>query len=249
MKIFVAFGYNERDVWVKEMVFPIIESFDFTLLDGKETFGGGIGQDILDKIDESDFVLAFTTQRFVGGISSGQTSKWVLDEISAAVGKGKPVVEVRELELDLQDTFLTGTQKIYYQEKARDKCLVEITTMLAAMRRKLQRLQNKPRVRIQLLPKGWAHEGLRPLLDKGEVMCEYVIRKGSTDSQRLPIQIDPISGGLFIEIPNIAPEEMIRIFIKFREQKWQSDYESINAFGIHLNSESAPSWWQRLTGK
>lgn len=249
MKIFVAFGYNERDLWVKEMVFPIIESFDFTVVDGKETFGGTIGQDILDKIDESDFLLAFTTQRFIDGVASGQTSKWVLDEISAAVGKGKSVVEVRAKDLVLQDTFLAGSQKIYYQEKARDQCLVEIVTMLADMRRKLQKLQKKPKVRIQLLPKGWAYDGLRPLLDNGEVQCEYVVRKGSTDGQRLPIQIDPISGGLFIEIPSIASEEMIRIFIKYREQRWQSDYESINAFGIHLNSEPAPSLWQRFRGK
>jgi len=39
MKIFVGFGYHQRDEWIKELVFPLINSFDGDVISGEEIFG------------------------------------------------------------------------------------------------------------------------------------------------------------------------------------------------------------------
>ena len=39
MKIFVGYGYNDRDKWIEDLVFPLIEAFDDTPVAGKEIFG------------------------------------------------------------------------------------------------------------------------------------------------------------------------------------------------------------------
>jgi hypothetical protein len=39
MKIFVGYGYNERDKWVEDLVFPRIEAFGDRPVSGQEIFG------------------------------------------------------------------------------------------------------------------------------------------------------------------------------------------------------------------
>lgn len=39
MKIFVGFGYNDRDKWIRDLVFPIIRAFGHEVLTGEEAYG------------------------------------------------------------------------------------------------------------------------------------------------------------------------------------------------------------------
>jgi hypothetical protein len=77
MKIFLAYGYNPRDQWIKDMVFPIIQSFGSEVVTGEETYEGpNIPENVLAKIRRSDALIGFTTKRapqdnVVGGRISG----------------------------------------------------------------------------------------------------------------------------------------------------------------------------------
>ena len=46
MKIFVGYGYHPRDVWIEEMVFPLIKAFGAETVSGKELYGQPFGDGV-----------------------------------------------------------------------------------------------------------------------------------------------------------------------------------------------------------
>jgi hypothetical protein len=63
MKIFVAYGYNDRDRWIPDLVFPIIRAFDDEVITGEELQGEQITDAVRRKIQQSDALIAFATIR------------------------------------------------------------------------------------------------------------------------------------------------------------------------------------------
>lgn len=86
MRIFVAYGYNERDDWIKKYVFPIIQAFNDEVVTGGELYGDQITDGVKQMICQSDAVIGFTTRR---GNSNAEgkcrTHRWVTDEITFAL--------------------------------------------------------------------------------------------------------------------------------------------------------------------
>ena len=97
MKIFVGYGYNERDKWVEDLVFTLMRAFDAEPISGKEIPGQKLDEGIKELIRKSDAVMGFVTRRGdkgAGGFYS--TSRWVTDELSIANAMNVSFVEVRE---------------------------------------------------------------------------------------------------------------------------------------------------------
>ncbi len=83
MKIFVAYGYNDRDKWIEDMVFPLIKAFGSEVETGGVTYGATIPDAVRNKIQFSDALIAFTTRRISpGGDANGQTHLWVIQELA-----------------------------------------------------------------------------------------------------------------------------------------------------------------------
>jgi hypothetical protein len=230
MRIFVAYGYNDRDRWIREMVFPIIEAFGSDIETGEITYDGAIPNSVRNKILRSDALIGFTTRRIEADNQDnydGRTHLWVIQELAAAYTLDKRLVEVRENGVNPQGGMLQDYQRINYDETARDKCLVKITEALGAW-------HSTDMVRIQLLPEGIANDDLRPLLNQGGLTCQYTVRSGSYDAPAVPVNIVPITGGLFISVPQPSRDDLIQISIRYGNRVWNSDYESLNSYGIHL---------------
>lgn len=234
MKIFVAYGYNPRDEWISEMVFPVVEAFGAQIETGEVTYGGSIPQSVRTKIERSDAVLAFTTRRLPnndgGGAAAipGLTHHWVIQELGAAYALGKPAVEVRETGVDNQGGLTENNQRIEYDEARRDECLVKIVQAVGA-------LTSGDLVRVQLLPQG-IYEDLLPLLDDGALSCQYTIRVGNFESQPVAVGIDPIKGGLFVGVSKAERDALFRIKIRYGNRLWLSDYQSLDAYKIDLRA-------------
>ncbi|KJU84535.1 hypothetical protein MBAV_003280 [Candidatus Magnetobacterium bavaricum] len=98
MKIFVAYGFNDRDKWIKDLVFPIIEAFRDEVINGANLKGEGTIDDaIKGKIEESDALIGFTTRREkVDHRDEWSTHRWVTDEIAHANATRKPIAIVIE---------------------------------------------------------------------------------------------------------------------------------------------------------
>ena len=59
MKVFVGFGYNQRDAWIKELIFPLIKFFDGEILTGEDIYGEVLTDGVRNKIDEWLVVTLF----------------------------------------------------------------------------------------------------------------------------------------------------------------------------------------------
>ncbi len=226
MKIFVAYGYNERNKWIKEMVIPIIEAFGAEVETGEVTYDGSIPESVKNKIRRSDALMAFTTRRATQDDVVWQTHRWVIEELAAAAVLEKKTVEVREKGVEQQGGLTQADQRIEYDENARDKCLVAIAQAVGVW-------QSSNLIRVQLLPEG-IREDLRPLLSDEGLSCKYRIKSGNFTDADVPIKIERIKGGLFIDIPQLKADELIQISVRYGNRVWSSDYESLNSYGIHL---------------
>ena len=228
MNIFLAYGYNPRDQWVRDMVKPIVEAFGSTPITGEETYTGpNIPSSVLDKIQKSDALIGFTTKRTTQDNVVWQTHQWVVMELAAAITLRKRVVEVREVGVDPQGGLAQNLQRIDYVETNRDQCLVDIVKAIGSWH------QNDT-VRLQLLPEGLVNSELRPIIKNPGLSCEYVIRTGNFETVPLRAQIWGFKGGLFIDVPNVPRNALIQINVAYGGRIWSSDYESTDSYGIHL---------------
>jgi hypothetical protein len=119
MKIFVGYGYNERDHWIEKLVFPLIVSFGAEVVSGKEVAGQLLGDAVCGLIKRSDAMIGFTTRR--GDVDPGGamwgTHRWVTDELTAAYTLEVPFAEVREAGITPQEGMLVGRGYIPYEEE------------------------------------------------------------------------------------------------------------------------------------
>jgi hypothetical protein len=227
MKIFVAYGYNPRDSWIPELVFPIIvDGFNSTVVTGEQTYTGTIPGVVLTNITESDALIAFTTRRNQFADGSWSTHDWVKQEFAVALGQGKFVLEVRESNVDPQGGIGFDRQYIPYDENERDKCLVKLVSAIGLWNRQTA-------VNLQLMPEGFVEE-IRPLLRDQDLRCTYKTYINNRESEDIPARIRRIKGGLFIDAPSIPRGALIQVHIEYRGRSWTSDFESIESISINL---------------
>lgn len=226
MRIFVAFGYNPRDSWIEQMVFPIVEAFGSEVLTGEEMQGEQLSQGVLERINNSDALVAFTTRRDELKNGTWTTHKWVQQELSAAIAKPILVVEVREKDVDPQVGVDGDRQRINYEEAKRDECLVEIVKTIGRWHENLF-------VDLQLMPKEFIDD-VKPLLKHPHLKCRYKLMVRNRESDFFNASIKPIKGGLFMAASDVPRDALIQIFVECDEKSWNSDYESISSVGIKL---------------
>ncbi|HEV3210112.1 MAG TPA: hypothetical protein VGY91_07590, partial [Chthoniobacterales bacterium] len=63
MKIFVGYGYNERDEWIEDSAFRLVKAFGDEVTSGKEIFGQILDIGVRDEIARSHALIGFTTRR------------------------------------------------------------------------------------------------------------------------------------------------------------------------------------------
>lgn len=239
MRIFVGYGFNDRDQWVKEFVFPIIEAFGDEVVTGEELHGELITEAVKNKIIQSDALIGFATRRQrISNSQEWETHRWVTDEISQAIAHNLPIVEVREHDVNRQDGIITGRQLIRYDENKRDECLVELVKAIGKWHR--EGVGNY--VEFLLLPEAFVSE-VRPWLSRNEgFSCTYKLREGNRKSNSIDAEIDRMQGGLYAVIKPFPTQGFSRkAFIDIRVaaggHSWSSGFQSIDSYHINLERE------------
>ncbi len=228
MKIFIGFGYNQKDQWIKELVFPLVQAFDGQILTGEDLHGEVISQGVIDKIKKSDGVLAFCTPR--DPLASGKftTHQWVRDELVTALNNGIPAIEIREKSVDGQGGIAGDRQRIEFDLENKAQLLVDLAKMLSEWRRKL-----KAR-RFFLLPREIC-QAARPFINKEELRCTYQFMDGSTESKKYAGKPFKYGQGLCVDIYNTPSENaLVQLTLSGPEFEWSSDYESVQLLSINL---------------
>lgn len=230
MKIFVSYGYNDRDNWIVDLVFPIIRAFNDEVVFCGEIHGDQITDVVKQKIKQSEALIGFVTRRG-GPDESGKwrTHRWVTDEISYGLALNLPVVEIREIGVDDQGGLVGDRQRIAYEEKNRDKCIVDIVQTIGKWH-----LGGK--IKLKLLPEEYVKE-IFPLHRKPDVRCSYSLLVDGEPLPEVPTKILPITGGLFVLAKDVPPQALIQVHIEYQGRHWISSYESTDSLGIHLAKE------------
>ena len=142
MKVFVGFGYNDRDYWIEEQVFPILRGMGFTVVDGKDMHGEILQPEVQSRIEQSDAAIGFFTIREGQGEADFNSHIWVRDEMVHANAKGKPIIPVKEEGGRVPDGLLGNRQYIPLRQDDRLACVVELVGALG--RRNIRRLKLDP---------------------------------------------------------------------------------------------------------
>jgi hypothetical protein len=142
MKIFVGFGYNDRDRWIEEQVFPILGGMGFIVVDGKDMHGQVLSPEVQSRIEQSDAAIGFFTVREGQGEADFTSHIWVRDEMVHANAKGKPIIPVKEEGARIPDGLLGNRQYIPLRQSDRLACVAELVGALG--RRNIRRLKLDP---------------------------------------------------------------------------------------------------------
>jgi len=228
MKIFVAYGYNQRDEWIPELIFPIIRAFGDEPVTGDDLQGELITEAVIESIRRSDALIAAATRRGDQPDATGKwpTHRWVTDELSQALALRKRVVEIRETGVDSQGGIAGDRQRIEYDETKRDKCLVEIVKAIGNW-------HQGGTIKLQLLPEDVAAE-IFPLLEDPELRCSYRLYVDSDIGDEIDTRIIPMPGGLVVHAAGVRRDAHIQVKVKYRDKSWTSNFESTESYGIRM---------------
>ena len=230
MRFFVGFGYNDRDAWIPELVFPLVRAFDAEVATGEDMQGEQISNEVQRRIELSDGVIAFLTRRGdpdQAGVY--KTHRWVQDELAYGLAQGVRVVEVREEGVDEQGGMPGDRQRITYKEAERDRLMLELAKTVGAWVR-------SGTVNLQLLPPEFVGE-IRPILGAPGFRCTYTVLEGSRETPPTDTQVRPIKGGLFIQARKLSPQALIRVVVEGQGRRWSSEYEAFDSLNIRMSAE------------
>ncbi len=228
MQLFIGYGYNPRDAWVEELVFPLVETLGWDVVHGKATYGGELAPELKNLLLSCDAMIGFLTRRDLTG-DVWSTHRWVIEELACGFGK-LPVVEIREEGVDLQNGMLAGMQRIQYRESERDKCLVQIAQALNRIREKIQHrvFRLEPTEFITLF---------RSMLKKPGLRCSYRVMRRNLESEFRDASISPVAGGLQMFVDGLRPTDLIQVCVTYGDESWTSDYEPVDSIRLRLARE------------
>jgi len=142
VKIFVGYGYNARDQWIEDHVFPILLGMGFVVVHGKGLHGQVLQPDVQSRLDQSDAAIGFFTLRDGQGDADFTSHIWVRDEMVYAAAKEKPIVPVREEGVRVPDGLLGNRQYISLRPADRLAAVTELVRALG--QRNIRRLKLDP---------------------------------------------------------------------------------------------------------
>jgi len=142
MRVFVGFGYNERDKWIEEHVFPVLECMGFTVVHGKGLHGEVLQQGVKDQLDQSDAAVGFFTIRDGQGDADFTSHIWVRDEMVYFSAKNKPIVPIKEENVKVPDGLLGDRQYVVLRQDDRLACVTQLVQALG--KRNIRLLKLKP---------------------------------------------------------------------------------------------------------
>lgn len=231
MKIFVAFGYNADDKWIKDLVFPLIQSFDGTVITGEDIYGLNIPNAVSERIRSAEGLIAFLTRRDKLDTGKYTSHQWVSDELATAIGFSIPVIEVREKEVSTSGGIASGRQYIVFELEKKAELMVELAKALSEWRKDFV-----PK-RIKLLPDEIVQE-VRPFIRGGQLDCKYQFLEGNKPSKEYATKPYKIGQGLCIDVIHVPSEEsLIQVMLSGPGFSWTSGFEPVKLLTINLQRD------------
>lgn len=230
MKVFVGFGYNENDKWVRELVIPFIQTLGCEVDTGEDMHGEDLSEGVITRITDCDACIGFLTKRGepnTDGVYA--THKWVIEELTLALGQKKPIFEIREKNIDSQKGITGKLQKYEFEDKS--YLLMEISKFI--MKEKVK-LTYKI---FMLLPDEFVKE-IKPQIN--DIKCSYRFLYRMKYYEPEEAKLERFQGGYGIIIKKIPNDEaLIEITVTGPNRlSWSSGFVSVGLMNVHLQKDS-----------
>src|SRR5258705_9793705 len=232
MKIFVGFGYNERDRWISAKVLPFIEELGCEVLTGEEMQGEQLPAGVEGRIQDCDACIGFLTKREqINNSGVFTTHRWVIEELAVALKNKKAVFEIRERGVDPQGGIMGDRQRLEFEEKI--DVMLEIAKFISKEKSKLTHKI------FLLLPTEFTDE-IRPHLKSRDTRCVYrFLYRGKfyePEETKLEKLGERELGIIIRKIP--SEEAQIEITIEGpNEICWSSSFISVGTMNIKLQKD------------
>jgi len=230
MKLFVGYGYNERDQWVEDWVFPLIRSFDFEVESGKGLEGLDLRDEVKRRIEKSRAAIGFATRRHEKVDGFWTTHRWVVNELTHADSRGLRSVEVRESGVEDQAGTRDGLGRVEFDFARKEALLVQLAAILQRWRRELQS------VRVYLLP-ATLQSKINRIYRSPEFKCIYRSMIEAEESEPVEAKVIPDKGGFYIKLRDVPVNSSVQIEITHDGKTLRSFFEPIDAPGITLEGD------------
>jgi hypothetical protein len=204
MRVFVGFGYNERDSWIETQVFPILQNMGFVVVDGKNLHGEILQDGVKSLIKQSDAVVGFLTIRDSTSTGDFNSHLWVQNELVYAVGLEKSIIPIREENVRVPDAILGNIQHIVLRQNDRLACVSELVRALG--RKNIRRLKLEPE-----------DDDLRRDLLRWRVDQNFVIRYRTQDSitgiESGPQtgRLEVVNSGFYLNVSDVPRKDYVEI--------------------------------------
>lgn len=233
MKVFVGFGYNDADKWIKETIIPFIEELGCEVSSGEDILGERLSTGVETKIEDCDACIGFLTKRGEkDGNGNYATHRWVIEELTLALGKKKAVFEIREKGVDPQAGILGDRQRLDFED--RTKVMLEIAKFISNEKSKLTHKA------FILLPSDFTDE-IKPHLKSRDTRCLYrFLYKGKIYEQE-ETKLEKLGQKELGIIVRKIPSEEAQIEITIEGPNgisWSSNFFSLGLMNVNLQKEN-----------
>lgn len=229
MKIFV--GYAFRDIWVKDYVIPLVQSYGVEVLTGEDLPGQPLDEGVKQQIKSAEAVITFLT-RITPTANSAvfKPSDWVVQELTYADANGKKVLDVREDGVEFSGALTRNYQRYTVDPSDRAPFLVRLGQAISAWRSGLD-------MRLQLVSDDF-RRAILPVLVSKNYDCKCVVRRGP-DVLRgpEPVTIHRERQGLFVYAKSVPPDSLIEIEVGIAGTRWVSAGTAVDSLDILLEKE------------
>lgn len=229
MKVFVGFGYNDRDKWIKDLIIPFIEELGCEVLTGEDMQGEILSQGVISRIRESDACIGFLTRRKEMADGSFTTHSWVISELANALALNIPLFEVREKGVDAQSGETGDRQRYEFEDKA--LLMFEIAKFINKEKPKLSYKT------FMLLPSEFS-DSIKP--NAKYATCKYTFLYKAKYYEPEETKLLRMQGGYGIIIKKIPSEEaQIEITVECPgSAAWSSGFVSVGLMNVELQKEN-----------
>jgi hypothetical protein len=242
MKIFVAYGYNDRDRWIEETVFPLITAFKSEVEHGKDIQGEILSQEIKRRIQRSHALIAFCTRRDKIDEKRWTTHRWVTDELAFASQIGKSVAEVRDIVVDEQGGIAGDRARIEYNPDNPFGTLIQLTSTLVRWHQQYKRIQIvplRPIVRDDIVMET-GPDWLRAQARQRGFRCRYRLLEGDYQNEFKDVEVQLIEGRFYFSAADLPAGARIQLEISAEGQIFTSEYENVDSINLNVRLSDFP---------
>jgi hypothetical protein len=227
MKVFVSYGYNPRDRWIEEQVFPILRNMGFSVGHGKNGYGEELSGLVKERINQSDAAIGFFTIREGQETADFNSHPWVLNEMVYADAKGKSLIPVKEVGVRIPGQ-LQNLVYIPLDQNDRLACVVAVVAALGQsnIRRLILDPGNDDQLRMHILQ--W--------LKSGDLVIQYQTRnEEGIDSSFRVGRLEMYEAGFYLNVTEVPKKALLCVegFLK-GEKKFISGWVLADASKVPI---------------